>query len=171
MPKWSPTACFCRWSRTNSRTLSDSSTALWFHLNLLQDPSLPNNPGADTHFLGQLAIRAFDAAGGKGYAGAKVPVENGAELGSSDSHWRESVFGDELMTPYLTGDSQPLSLITTESLYDLGYETDPKAADDYTLSSAGMMGMAIPVGPVIDLSNDILRIPVRVVEIPRKGRK
>lgn len=144
---------------------------VWALHNRLQDPSLPNKPGADTHFLGPLAIAAFDAVGGTGYAGAKVPVENGAEPGSSDSHWRESVFGHELMTPYLTGSSQPLSLVTIESLYDLGYETDPNAADEYTLSSAGMMGMAIPVGPVIDLSNDILRIPVRVVEIPRKGRK
>ena len=144
---------------------------VWDLHNRLQDPSLPNSPDADTHFLGPLAIRAFDAAGGTGYAGAKVPVENGAERGSSDSHWRESVFGDELMTPYLTGDSQPLSLVTIESLYDLGYETDPKAADEYTLSSGGMMGIAIPAGPVIDLSNDVMRFPVRVVAFPRKGRK
>lgn len=144
---------------------------VWTLHDRLRDPSLPNRPGADTHFAGPVAVAAFDAVGGVGYAGAKVPVENGAEPGSSDSHWRESVFGDELMTPYLTGSFQPLSLVTIESLHDLGYETDPSAADEYTLSSAGMMGMAIPVGPVIDLSNDILRFPVRVVASPRKRRK
>ena len=137
----------------------------------LRDPSLPNQPDADTHFMGPLAVPAFDAAGGMGYMGAKVPVENGAELGSSDSHWRESVFEDELMTPYLTGSSQPMSLVTIESLYDLGYETNPAEAEPYSLSSAGMAGMALPRGVVVDLSNDILQVPFRVMVFRPKERK
>ena len=56
----------------------------------------------DPHFLGLLAISAFNAAGGADYAGAKVPVEDGSTRLTSASdrhHWRESVLRDELMTP------------------------------------------------------------------------
>ena len=57
---------------------------------------------AISHFLGPLAISAFNAAGGANYAGAKVPVEDGSTRLTSASdrhHWRESVLGDEIMTP------------------------------------------------------------------------
>ena len=153
---------------------------IWDVREWLQDPSLPRSPDADTHFIGPVTIPAFDAIGGGGYAGARVPVENGAEPGSSDTHWRQSVFGDELMTPYLTGDTQPLSLVTIESMYDIWYEVDLTAADAFTLSSAGRAGMAIPRGPYIDLSNDVADWPIvvgdqktgRVVKVirPRRGR-
>ena len=66
---------------------------LWGNFDtLLVNPSLPSNPGADTHFAGAAAIAAFDAAGGTAYTGgAKVPVDNQAGVGSSDAHWRETV--------------------------------------------------------------------------------
>ena len=137
---------------------------LWKTGRRLEDPSLPDNPGADTHFTGPMALPAFDAVGGAGYAGATVPVENGAEEGASDAHWRESVFGNELMTPYLTGDTQPLSLVTIESLYDIWYEVNLTAADPFSLSSAGRMGMAMPRGVFIDLSNDIADWPIHVAD-------
>ena len=136
----------------------------------LRNPSLPNKPDADTHMAGPLAVQAFDAVGGAAYAGGKVPVENGAEAGSADSHWRESVFGDELMTPYLTGTTQPLSLVTIESLFDIWYEVNLNAADGFSLSGAGQLGMEMPRGPVIvDLSNDIADIPIRVSD-QKSGR-
>jgi len=151
---------------------------IWNIREWLQDPSLPRSPEADTHFIGPVTIPAFDAIGGSGYAGARVPVENGAEPGSSDSHWRGSVFGDALMTPYLTGDTQPLSLVTVESMYDIWYEVDLTAADAFSLSSAGRAGMAMPRGPFIDLSNDVADWPIvvgdqktgKVVKVIRRGR-
>lgn len=152
--------------------------ALGFHehyfslrLGLLRDPSLPETPNADTHFAGQRSIAAFDAAGGAGYAGARVPVENGAQRGLSDRHWRQSVFGDELMTPFLTGEVQPLSVITLEAMYDLGYEVNLTEADAYRLPAVGVAGVARPREPVIDLRHDAPRTPVRVWPIRRKGRK
>ena len=52
------------------------------------------DPDADTYFKGPLALAAFNAAGGLRYQkGMKVPVENGG----NDGHWRQSVFGSELM--------------------------------------------------------------------------
>ena len=72
---------------------------LWDYLGFLQNPS-ENNPNADTHFNGPLAIAAFNDAGGWDYAGAKVPVyRQGGLPGSADSHWRYSVLAGELMTP------------------------------------------------------------------------
>ena len=142
---------------------------LWDRHDRLRDPSLPNSPDADPHFEGPRTIAAFDAAGGGGYEGAKVPLESGARAGISDSHWRASVFGDELMTPYLTGDSQPLSLITLESLYDLGYEIDPGKADSFSLSLGRKREMRPDRRRVFDLHNDVLAIPVRLLRTdPRR---
>lgn len=108
---------------------------LWERFNLLAASSLPDARGADTPFLGPLARAAFDAAGGIRYPGARVPVEN--ELGGvgvRDAHWRASVFGVELMNPFLVaGLPHPLSEVTAASLADLGYTVRPGAADPWTL--------------------------------------
>ena len=137
---------------------------LWQSRDLLRDPSVGGNANADTHFDGPLTLAAFNAIGGRSYRGAKVPVQSGGERGSSDSHWRESVFGIELMTPYIELGPQPLSRITVESLADVGYEVNLTAADQYRVSGA----MAQTDGPVIFLGDDIARIPLRVFD--QKGR-
>ena len=138
---------------------------LWRRNDLLRDPSVGGNANADTHFSGPLTVSAFDAIGGRGYMGAKVPVQSGGEQGSSDSHWRESVFGSELMTPYLALGLQPLSRITVESLADVGYEVNLTAADPYRVTGAGVPDYD---GPVIDLGDDIAHIPMRGFD--QKGR-
>ncbi len=143
-------------------------TRVWERRGLLRSPSLPANLGADTHFAGRLATAAFDAAGGTSYAeGAKVPVENRSEQGSSDVHWRESVFDDEIMTPFVGG-GHALSLITIESLADLGYGVDVTQAEPYNLPAARPRGPTIDRGPIIDLGDDVARRPI--VFIDRKGR-
>ena len=86
------------------------------------------NPTGDPHFTGPLAIAAFNAAGGRDYAGAKVPVER-AVLG----HWRAPVLEGELM---VSDGSGALSAITVQSLADLGYGVDVTQADSYTLRVA-----------------------------------
>ena len=73
--------------------------SLWDRL--LREPSGARVSGQDTHFRGEAAVAAFDRAGGTSYAGRKVPVENDTSRygrGALDTHWRESVFGAELMT-------------------------------------------------------------------------
>ncbi|MEW4490607.1 proprotein convertase P-domain-containing protein [Thalassoglobus sp. JC818] len=63
-----------------------------------------------------------------------VPVENAGGAGTRDAHWRESIFGTELMTGYLnSGVSNPISSVTVASLADMGYEVNMAAADFYTL--------------------------------------
>ena len=110
---------------------------LWGLFDLLASPSLPDQPGADTHFTGPLARAAFEAVGGSRYAGARVPVENalGAE-GVRDAHWRQTVMDHELMTPLLIpGMINPLSRVTLGSMADLGYEVRLEAAEPYLLPS------------------------------------
>jgi hypothetical protein len=108
----------------------------WETLNLLKNPVTSAGPTLDTHFAGSSAIAAFDALGGTGYAGAKVPVENRPTtgLGVFNLHWRPGVFGNELMTPFLSPTHpQPLSQVTARSLADLGYAVNAAAADPFTL--------------------------------------
>lgn len=110
---------------------------LWPERGLLRDPSVPNNAGVDTHFIGPIARATFDQLlmGGL-YFGEVVPVENDASIGSADGHWRESVFDDELMSPRLGGFGRvaPLSILTIGSLEDHNYYvTNMLAADPYGL--------------------------------------
>ena len=51
--------------------------------------------------------------------------------GTADSHWRETIFGNELMTGYLNSGTNPLSAVTVGSLADLGYGVDLAAADTF----------------------------------------
>jgi hypothetical protein len=58
-----------------------------------------------------------------------VPVEGTGGPGTADSHWRESVFANELMTGFIGGNNNPLSKVTSRSLLDLGYAIDDATAD------------------------------------------
>ena len=139
---------------------------LWETFGLVVNPSLPSSPGADTHFTGPLAISAFNAAGGTGYTGgAVVPVENMAGEGSGDSHWREDPVDNELMTPALnSGQSNPLSAISIQSLADMGYTVDVGQADAYSKAFTSPPRAPALGERMIDLSNDVLRNPIMVVD-------
>src|SRR5215831_5402496 len=70
-----------------------------------------------------------------GFVPKSLPVENHGGPGTRNSHWRETVFGNELMTGFLSGATQPLSRMTIASLADLGYKVDLSVADHFTLPS------------------------------------
>jgi hypothetical protein len=130
------------------------------------DGLLANPSGCDTtidaHFTGSQALAAFDRVGGTNYvASAKVPVENKGGPGTCDAHWRESVFKNELMTGFLNLGSNPLSLETIGSLGDLGYLVTYSAADPYVLS---LMALRAETSPAIILRNDIMRLPIKVLD-------
>ena len=109
-----------------------------FDFDVLQNPS-HTNPAADTHFSGWQALQAFNNAGGGPYQGAKVPLESGGD----DSHWRQSVFGDELMTPnWVWPYTKRLSAITIQVLADIGYQVDVSQADAYQLPPLGSAKLA-----------------------------
>lgn len=87
-------------------------------------------------FSGALAVAAYHAIGGPA---GNVPVEGCGGLGTVNGHWRESVFGNELMTGYVNGSlglvHNPLSAVTIKSLADIGYTVDVTQADAYVLNS------------------------------------
>jgi len=134
-------------------------------LNLLRDPSLGGN--ADPYFIGPRAIQAFDDAGGTGYTGgAKVPVENIGGPGTADSHWREAVFFNELMTGFInSGVANPLSAVTVGSLWDEAYLVNMAGSDAYVLPGPLLAARA---GPVLALGDDIWHGPILVID--RQGR-
>jgi hypothetical protein len=122
--------------------------------------------GMDPHFTGPQAIAAFDDADMVPYtSGAKVPVENSGGPGTIDSHWRESVFGNELMTGFVDLGTNPLSAVTVASLRDQGYTVDLSKADPYTLSAGLRMG---PGRQRLQLTDDVRRIPLKLLD--KKGR-
>ncbi|MDE0259721.1 MAG: Ig-like domain-containing protein [Gammaproteobacteria bacterium] len=126
---------------------------------LLANPS-DALPDADTHFPGSRAVTAFNAAGGAGYTGGKVPVQNGGD----DAHWRESVMGSENMTPALTvGEANPVSAITIRALADLGYHVNARLAQPYSVSPAAAAAVAEDA-PAIDLRNDVYRGPIAEID-------
>ena len=111
----------------------------------------------DRYFTGPLATQAFNNAGGRNYNGVKVPTER------DGSHWRKSVFGDELMCPSsYSSDNRPLSTVTIQSLADIGYRVDVTQADAYRVpepASAKLVSDHVPVG-----EDCILNGPIYVVD-------
>ena len=102
---------------------------LWNKFGYLHDLSFSDS-SADTQFNGPRAIAAFDEAGGRDYAGKKVPVAK-----QDGAHWRTSELWGDIMLPSRWGE-EALSAITVQSLADLGYVVDVTEADDYTLPGA-----------------------------------
>lgn len=93
---------------------------------------------SNPRYIGPNAVSAYNSVFQTSVTG--VPVENSGGSGTRDAHWKESVFGNEIMTGYVgPGLSLPVSRITVASLADLGYSVNLAAADAYT-PPAGSMG-------------------------------
>ncbi|HEX7336146.1 MAG TPA: Ig-like domain-containing protein [Gemmatimonadales bacterium] len=138
---------------------------LWPFQDLLADPvNLDTTAEEDPHFTGPRAIDAFNEAGGSSYTGGKVPVENAGGAGTVNSHWRESVFGNELMTGFIDTGTNPLSAISVAALADAGYSIDLSEADRYTLTAALRTGP----GTRLLLTDDVRRVPIKLLD--NRGR-
>ena len=115
---------------------------LWFDLLVRDDTGAETR---DPHYPGPLAVAAFDAAGGVGYDGRKVPVSL-----YSSGHWRGSVMPGELMSDASGSGSTKyagaLSAITLQALADQGYTVDLTQADPYAIepgaSAVSLRGLA-----------------------------
>jgi hypothetical protein len=83
----------------------------------------------DPAYTGRGGVAAHQELGGVRY----VPLENEGGLGTVIGHWRESTFGDELMTGFLGGQPARMSRMTIAALSDLGYGVDLSQADPYDL--------------------------------------
>jgi len=131
----------------------------------------------DTYFSCAKGRAAFDSIGGTSYTGAgqtvggnKVPVENCGNApyvpptcgaGAVDGHWRETVFGNELMTGFIGLGSNPLSILSAAAQEDLGYTVNYAGADPYTHAfTAPVVGGAPPRA----MGDDIRHGPIYVVD-------
>lgn len=142
--------------------------ALWSTFGLVVDPST-STLQKDTYFSGSRAISAFNSIGGSTYGAGKVPVENGFGPGTINTHWRESVLKSELMTGFLSTDSpNPLSIVTVQSLADLGYKVNVDAVEAFSLAAPPGGSPALSASEPIALLNDLYAGPVRVID--RHGR-
>jgi len=92
-----------------------------------------------TTYGGTGAVEAFRQLSGNPGAGT-VPLESSGGSGTAGVHWSESVFANELMTGFISGRPNPLSIMTIGALRDLGYSVNYGAADAYTMP--GHLGSA-----------------------------
>lgn len=92
------------------------------------------NYGPNVSYIGAGGIAGCKALGAVVTCANSVPVEGvQGGPGTINSHWRETTFGNELMTGFLNTGTNPLSVMTIRSLEDLNYTVNPAAADPYTL--------------------------------------
>jgi hypothetical protein len=109
--------------------------ALGFNPQVYGDKGLVSGGVADPHFTG-LAARTEFVRRVPGYAGNPVPLEDVNGQGEQSSHWRWSVFGDELMIgSLLPGYTYPLSTVTLGLFRDIGYDVDMYVAEPYPVLS------------------------------------
>ena len=88
----------------------------------------------DPRYTGRVAMVEYGHL--TGGAPETVPVENRGGEGSVESHWRESLFRNELMSSAIAGTGNPISRLTVASLIDLGYQVDLDAAQPSQLPVA-----------------------------------
>jgi len=80
------------------------------------------------------------------------------------------VLVNELMTGFLNAGANPLSAISTASMGDMGYVVNYAGSDAYTVVNplAAIRGLTQARAPVIDLHDDIARVPI--YQVDRAGR-
>lgn len=94
---------------------------------------------SDARFVGAEATAACATLnGGSSVCATSVPVHSTDGAGSRNTHWRESVFGTELMTPFLAAGSNPLSATSIRSLADLGYQVSLARAQAFSVATASL---------------------------------
>jgi hypothetical protein len=113
---------------------------LWTARSLLLGAGTPS-----VGYIGTVGKQGCLDAGGSSLCSVSVPVENNGIRGTTDSHWRESTFRNELMTGYVNTGGMPFSAITVGGLGDLGYIVNQAAGDLFKVPTVGASG-AIATG-------------------------
>lgn len=115
-------------------------------------------------FLGASARAAYAAIVPASVTTFLVPLENIGGVGTRNSHWRESVFGNELMTGF-ANQVNPLSAVSVAAMRDLGYLANDAIADPFTLAGP-------TAAPLVSRSRLLHTAPWSgpLVTIDRRGR-
>ena len=93
--------------------------------------------GNDPHFNGPRAKMEYAALTGR--AEEPVPVENRGGPGTRDGHWRDAVFGNEMMTGFISSRGNPISRMTVAALGDMGYGVHLGGAEPYELPRPNLL--------------------------------
>lgn len=132
--------------------------------NFLQNPSSTGNV-QDTYYSGANGRAGFNSIGGSTYTGGqKVPVDNNGGPGTVNSHWRENVLQNELMTGFLNSGTNPLSAVTVGALQDLGYVVNAAAADPFSLTLSIMASGGASNASAIQLKDDVFMGPLTAID-------
>ena len=109
---------------------------LWEYLALVRNLNLPT-----VKYVGAAALAQYNSVFQVSFA--SVPLENTGGAGTAGSHWRESVFANELMTGFLNQNTptNPFSVISVGALEDLGYTVNYTAAQPYTPSAPAVASL------------------------------
>jgi hypothetical protein len=131
--------------------------------------------GPDPRYSGRFGMLA---SAGMGFTGVtvsdlggilldRVPLENIGGSGTAGSHWRRSVFGNELMNGFAGSGPQPLSLLTVQAMADMGYVVNTGAAEPWgqflTTSATPALDRIFDAGDAIPIRERILE-PEGVVD-------
>ena len=108
---------------------------IWDRLGLRQGAGTINPT-----FTGANAMREFGALQGL-TTPVPVSVANTGGPGTRDAHWRETVFGNELLTGFLNTGVNPISRMSIASFEDLGYQVHYAAADPYDLPTSLLLAI------------------------------
>ena len=94
---------------------------------------LTGNTTSNPVYSGGNATADCRLVGGASICATTIPVHNTGGAGSVNSHWREGVFINELMTAGLNSGTNPVSRMTIGAFMDLGYDVNYDAADTYRI--------------------------------------
>jgi hypothetical protein len=121
---------------------------------------------ANPTFGGKAAMKEYGLLRGDG-GPRRVPVENTGGQGTQDSHWRETIFRNELMSGFIQKAGNPISRVTVASLEDLGYQVNLDAAEPYQLPNLMLLaekGLLVAHEAPIDAGMMLGSIPLVLPE-------
>lgn len=103
---------------------------------------ITNSGAVGAAYTGQAGIAGCRAIGFTVTCANSVPVEDCEGIpeaaqcgdGQREGHWKETKFFRELMTPYISSGSNPLSVMTIRSLEDMNYGVNTAAADPFSVT-------------------------------------
>jgi hypothetical protein len=134
---------------------------IWAEKGLLKGVGGPNPT-----FHGKHAMAEYGRLKGKNAGPTPVPVENSGGEGTRDSHWRETLFQNELMTGFVGENPNALSRLTVASLQDLGYVVAVRKAEKYSLpdlraiaEAGGLVTHVAPIGRGVMLPTTPVVLP------------
>ncbi|MGF1499748.1 MAG: proprotein convertase P-domain-containing protein [Elainellaceae cyanobacterium] len=134
---------------------------LWSRMNLIVGAGTVNPT-----FVGNNAMREYAALTDRTVP-TPVPVANTGGPGTRDGHWREVVFGNELLTGFISGFFRPISRTSVAAFEDMGYEVNYAAANQYSLPSMLRIAeLGLLLGERRALDTCVILVPEPVVVPP-----